>query len=110
MLKLTDVLPILVFDAVRVAVARAGLVDVVLENRCVQHSEGDDPESTDDTVDWREGDLGFPEGRIDKSVQYGYHDDDCEGIEVLHEIIRDAVTAHLIGWRMAFVRSNVSRW
>jgi hypothetical protein len=80
-----------------VAEARACLVDEVLEDGGVEHSQRDDPESENDAVNGREWDLCLAQSRIYKTIQDGYHDDDGERIEVLHEIVGDAVASHLIG-------------
>lgn len=83
--------------AERSFVARASAVDEVLDNGCVGHGQGSDPEAESDTVDGREVDLELAHQRVDEAVQDGDEDDDGDGIEVLHEIVGNTVSLHLAG-------------
>lgn len=78
-------------------VARSSFVDVVLNDGSVHHGKGGDPETSGDTVDWREVDLGLAEGGEHEVVHNGQEDDNSDGIEVLHEIVGDAMAGHLTG-------------
>ena len=80
---------------VGVVVAGTGLVDVVLDDGGVYHGEGRDPESGDDTVDRREGDLLLAEERHQDLIDEGQENDDGDGVEVLHQIVGNAVSGHL---------------
>jgi hypothetical protein len=81
--------------AERVVVARSGLVDEVLDNSGVYHGKRCNPETTDDTVDRGEGDLVFAECRHENLVDERQKNDDSDGIEVLHQIVGNAVESHL---------------
>lgn len=83
--------------AERVAVARAGLVDVVLNNSSVDHSKRSNPETSGDTVDGREVDLVLAEEREEELVHERQENDNGDGIEVLHQIVGNAVASHLTG-------------
>lgn len=80
-----------------VAVARASLVDVVLDNGGVDHGKRGNPETGSDTVDRREVDPVLAEEREEELVHDRQEDDDGNGVEVLHQIVGDAVTSHLTG-------------
>jgi hypothetical protein len=83
--------------AERLAVAGSGLVDVVLDDGSVDHGQGTDPESNHDTVNRREVDLSLAQRGEDKLVNDRQEDDDGNGVEVLHQIVGNAVTSHLTG-------------
>jgi hypothetical protein len=83
--------------AERLAEAGSGLVDVVLDDGGVHHGEGSDPETSNDTVDGRERNLGLAERRHEPLVNDGQENDDGNGIEVLHQIVGNTVAAHLTG-------------
>ena len=72
-------------------------VDFVLDEGGVEHGEGGDPEAEDDSVDGREGDLSFAEVGVDETVDDGDEEDDGKGVEVLDQIVGDAVAGHLAG-------------
>lgn len=78
-----------------VAVAGTSLVDVVLDDSGVDHSERCNPETGGDTVDRREVNLVLAEEREEPLVHDGQEDDNSDRIEVLHQIVRDTVTSHL---------------
>lgn len=79
----------------RVVVARSGLVDEVLDDCCVDHSKRCNPETADDTVDRGEWDLVFAECRHEDLIDERQENDDSNGIEVLHQIVGNAVESHL---------------
>jgi len=73
------------------------VVDVVLDDASVNHGEGCNPETGDDTVDRREGDLVLAECGHEPLVDNGQENDNSDGIEVLHQIVGNAVKTHLTG-------------
>ena len=77
----------------------ACFVDVVLKDRGVDHGGGGDEEADRDACDWAELDASFEHGRVHDAVEDGHDDDDGYGVEVLHQIVRDAVSVHLAGLR-----------
>jgi hypothetical protein len=81
--------------AERVVVAGTGLVDVVLNDCGVDHSEGRNPETANDTVDRREWDLVLAECRHKDLINERQENDNGNGIEVLHQIVGNAVESHL---------------
>jgi hypothetical protein len=66
-----------------------------LNHAGVYHGRGSDPETGNDTVDGREGDLVFAERGHEDLVDEGKEDDDGDGVKVLHQIVGDAVATHL---------------
>jgi hypothetical protein len=81
--------------AERVVVARSGLVDEVLDNGGVDHGQRCNPETADDTVDRGKGDLVFAECRHEDLIDERQENDDSNGVEVLHQIVGNAVESHL---------------
>jgi hypothetical protein len=81
--------------AVGVIVARAGLVDVVLDDGGIDHSERGYPETGDDTVDRREGDLLLAQEWHKHLVDEWQENDNSDGVEVLHQIVGNTVGSHL---------------
>ena len=70
-------------------------VDVVLDNSSVDHGQRSNPETGGDTVDGREGDLVLAEEGEEELVHKRQEYDNGDGIEVLHQIVGNAVTSHL---------------
>src|SRR5690242_6620544 len=81
--------------AERVAITGTSLVDVMLDDSGVDHGKRGDPEPSGDTVDGREVDLVLAEEREEELIHDRQEDDNGNGIEVLHQIVRDTVTSHL---------------
>lgn len=75
--------------------AGARLVDEVLEDGGVDHCEGGDPETCDDAVDGWEADACSAEGGHEDAFHEGEEDDDGDGVEVLHQVVGDAVRGEL---------------
>lgn len=78
-----------------VVVAWSSLVDVVLDDRCIDHGHRRDPETSDNTVNWREWDPALAQERHENLVDKRQENDDSDRIKVLHEIVGDAVASHL---------------
>lgn len=78
-------------------VTRASTVDEMLDNSCVCHGERCNPEAQSDAVDGREVDVSLAHQRVDETVENRHEHDDSDGVEVLHQIVRNAVTLHLAG-------------
>ena len=83
--------------AARVAVARARGVDDVLDDGGVGEAEGGEDEADGDAGDGLELDARAAQGRVDEAVEDGDEDDDGDGVEVLHQVVRHAVAFHLRG-------------
>jgi hypothetical protein len=83
--------------AERMTVAGTGLVDVVLNDSSVDHGHRRNPETSDDTVDGREGNLVLAEEGEEELVHERQENDNGDGVEVLHQIVGNAVTSHLTG-------------
>lgn len=80
-----------------VVVAGAGGVDQVLHDGGVHHGQRGDDETQGDTADGEEGDLQTAHEGVDDRLQQGDEHDDGDRVEVLHQIVRDAVALHLAG-------------
>lgn len=78
-----------------VAVAGAGTVDNVLDDSGVGEADCSEEESDGDAGNGLELDLHFTQDRVDDHVQDGDEDDDRDGVEVLHQIVRHSVALHL---------------
>lgn len=81
--------------AVGVFVAGPGDVDEVLDDGGVHHGQGGDDEAEGDTGDWPEGDVETAHEGVDQRFEDGDENDDGDGVEVLHEVVGDAVSFHL---------------
>jgi hypothetical protein len=84
-------------------ITRTGMVDVVLDDTGVNHGQGRDPESGYDTVDRRKGDLVLAKCGHQPLVDNGQENDNGDGIEVLHQIVGNAVKTHLASVGYYFV-------
>lgn len=71
----------------------------MLSDSGVSHREGDDDESERDTGDRTELDVRLAQRRVDDAVEYRDQNDNRDGVEVLHEIVGDSMTVHLLGLR-----------
>ena len=67
----------------------------MLDDGGVGHGERADPEAEGDAADWFERDTPFAQERVDDAVDKWDEDDDGDGVEVLHQIVWDAVAGHL---------------
>lgn len=83
--------------AKRLIKARAGFVDEVLDDGCVSHGESSNPETDNNTGDRRERNASLAQSGHHKAFDNGKEDDDSNGIEVLHQVVRNAVSCHLAG-------------
>lgn len=83
--------------AQRLAVAGSGGVDQVLYNSGVHHGKRGDDESKGDTGDGGEGDLHAAHQGVDAGFQKGNENNHGDGVEILHQIVRNAVAFHLAG-------------
>jgi len=81
--------------AERLTVAGSGFVDVILDDAGVDHGHGANPETSYDTVDRRERNLVLAKRGHEPLVNNGKEDDDGNWVEVLHQIVGNAVAAHL---------------
>ena len=82
-------------SAERAAVTGTSGVDQVLHDGGVHHGQGGDDETQSDTGDGAEGNLQAAHQRVDDGLEQGDEHDNGDGIEVLHEIVGDAVALHL---------------
>ena len=80
-------------------IARAGNTDVMLDDDSIGHSEPADPEAQRDAVDGWEG--------IDEAVKNRDEGDDGDWVEILHQIVRNAVTTYLASLKQLGKSSNV---
>ena len=76
------------------AAARRLLVDVSLYDRSPDHGHGAEEETDGDLLDRSESDAGLAESRVEEEVANGNEDDEREGIEVLEDIVGQAVELH----------------
>lgn len=76
-------------------VARARAVDEMLHNRRVHHGQRRHGEADHDSADGLEGDAVLAEHRVDQAVQDRHKDNDGDRVKVLHQVVGDAVPAHL---------------
>ena len=79
-----------------VFVAGACAVDEVLDDGGVHHCERGDDETEGDAGDWAEGDVEAAQEGVDGGFKQRDEDDDGDGVEVLHEVVGDAVAGHLV--------------
>lgn len=80
-------------------VAGAGAVDEFLDAGRVGHCEGAEEEAPGDARDGLELDADLAQGRVEELVADGDEDDDGDGVDVLHNVVWDAVQLHLPGLR-----------
>ncbi|CAG9978285.1 unnamed protein product [Clonostachys byssicola] len=73
------------------------LVDVVLHDGGGDHGEGGDDETSGHTLDGGGGDADPAEAGVEEVVEDGDHDDDGDGVEVLDDVVGDAVELHGAG-------------
>ncbi|CAH0027857.1 unnamed protein product [Clonostachys rhizophaga] len=73
------------------------LVDVVLHDGGGDHGEGGDDETGGHTLDGGGGEADLAEAGVDDVVEDGDHDDDRDRVEVLDDIVGDAVELHGAG-------------
>lgn len=66
---------------------------------CVGHCQGGEYEAEGYASDGPEGDADFAEGRVDEAVDDGDEDYDGEGVDVLHDVVGDAVEFHCAGYK-----------
>lgn len=78
-------------------VTGAGHVDEVLHDGGVHHGQRGDDEPERDTGDGTEADVEAAQQGVHESLEQGNEDDDGDGVEVLHQIVGDAVAVHLAG-------------
>lgn len=69
---------------------------------CVGHCQGGEDEAKGYTGDGPEGDADFAKGRVDEAVDDGDEDYDGEGVDVLHDVVGDAVELHCAGYIYIF--------
>lgn len=79
--------------------ARALLIQEVLENSCISHSKTGKQETNVNTLDWVEINVVLAEGWVDEVVENGNEDDDRDWVQVLNQIIGSAVQLHCGGHR-----------
>ena len=75
-------------------IARRGIVDEVLNDSCIGHGKGSEDEAHCDSCDGAEGNANFSEAGVDDTVHDRDEDNDGNGINILHDIVRDAVEFH----------------
>jgi hypothetical protein len=78
-------------------VAGRGGVDEVLGDGSLDHCCRVEEETKGDARDGFEGNADLAEAGADDLVHDGDEDDDCEGVDVLHDVVGDAVEFHLAG-------------
>lgn len=66
---------------------------------CVGHCQGGEHETEGYASDGPEGDADFAEGRVDEAVDDGDEDYDGERVDVLHDVVGDAVEFHCAGYK-----------
>jgi len=72
-------------------VAGSSVVDEVLDDGSIGHGDCGKEEAPGDTSDGFEEDSDLAEKRIEAHVKDGNKDDDGDGVDVLHDIVGDAV-------------------
>lgn len=80
-----------------VFVARAGVVDQVLDNGGIAQAERDPDEAQRDSRNGADVDASLAQRGVDEHVEQGGEDENRDGIEVLHEVVGHAVAVHLAG-------------
>lgn len=80
------------------------LVDEVLQNTCIQHGHGRDKESEGNSRNWAELDVIFLEKRVNQAIEDWSEEENCDGIEVLHQVVGNAVSCHLCSLRYEVTR------
>lgn len=71
----------------------------MLDDGGVGHADGCEHEADGDTHDGTELDAHAAEDGVENTIQEWSEDQDGDGVEVLHEIVRHAVTDHLSSLR-----------
>ena len=79
----------------------------MLDDGSVGHGEGGEEETHGDAGDGFEFDADAAEAWVDEAVADGDEDDDGEGIDVLHDVVGDAVQFHDPGLRDEVVKHLV---
>lgn len=93
----SDTVDLTLWTGERVLVAWSCAVDEVLDDGSVGHGKRGNDETDGDTGDGWEWDVKFLHDRVDDAVEDGDEDENGNGVEVLHEIVGDAVPLHLSG-------------
>ena len=70
------------------------LVDKMLDDCSVCHCQRTEHEPHGDASDWSEGNTNLSEERIEQTITNGYKDNDRERIDVLHDVVGNAVEFH----------------
>ena len=78
----------------RLIAARGFLVDIDLDRAGPDHGEEAEEETRCDTLDGREADTLLPEPGVEKKIAEWDENDQSEGIEIVDDIVRDAVQLH----------------
>jgi hypothetical protein len=55
------------------------------------HCDGTAHESSEDLLDRSEVDSGASKSRVDEEIEDGNEDDQCEGVQVVEDIVGEAV-------------------
>ena len=71
----------------------------MLDDGGVDHCCCGEEEAECDAGDGFEWDANLAKARVDDAVHDGDEDDDCQGVDVLHDVVGDAVKLHLAGLR-----------
>ena len=80
-------------------------IDQVLDDGGVRHGEGGEEEAPSDARDGFELDADASKEWVDEPVHDGDEDDDGERVDILHDVVGDAVQLHGAGWRASVCAS-----
>jgi hypothetical protein len=101
----SDARDVVVHDLVdKLSWASGGPIDIVLNDRGRDHGKRGDAETPCDPLDWREVDSRLAESGIDEEVHDWNEDDQCQGIQVVDQVVWHAVQLHGGGLRCEVVR------
>ena len=78
----------------RSIITRGGLIDKMLDDCSVCHCERSENEAHGDASDGSEGDANLSEERIDQTITDRYENNNRERIDVLHDVVGNAVELH----------------
>lgn len=85
----------------RSVITRWRLVDKMLHDCSVCHCKRSEHEAHSDSCDGSERNANLSEERVEQTITNGYKDDDREWINVLHEVVGNAVELHNTSWKMS---------
>lgn len=104
-----DLFAIFVLARVHLVAALAQLVDVVLRGGGREHCEHGHEEADRDTLERREVDADFAEGRVQKVVDKRNEDDQGQRVQIVDDVVGRAVQLHGGSLRGQVVRHLVVR-